>query len=228
MDNSKTEIVLVVDKSGSMNSMRQTVISAINSFLAEQKQAEGTAAITLYTFNQEVQVMLPRCELKEAADLTPATYQPNGCTALLDAVGTAIDNTGKNLTAMAESERPGTVIIGIMTDGYENASSDYTWKQVADRIKHQREKYNWHFNFFGAGADTFDVAAKMNISRRESVQWDAADAEEVQCVMQSQSRRVRAARACSMGVATRDDFAVMECSMSEVMDSCRSNKKRKK
>lgn len=227
MDNTKTEIVLVVDKSGSMYSKRSTVITAINGFLDEQKQAAGTAHVTLYTFNDTVQVMLPRCELKEAPALTPANYDPDGCTALLDAVGTAIDSTGKYLAAMPEEERPGTVIIGIMTDGYENASSDYTWQQIADRIKHQKEKYSWRFNFFGAGADTFDVAAKMNIDRKESVQWDASDAEEVTTMMKSHSRRMKAVRACTMGAATAEDRAVMECSMSDVMDTFR-NKSRKK
>lgn len=222
MDNTKTEIVLVVDKSGSMYSKRSTVITAINGFLDEQKQAAGTAHVTLYTFNDTVQIMLPRCELKEAPALTPANYDPDGCTALLDAVGTAIDSTGKYLAAMPEEERPGTVIIGIMTDGYENASSDYTWKQIADRIKHQKEKYSWRFMFFGAGEDTFDVAKQMHIEQKDSVIWHAGEAKEVKHVMKAQSGRISAARRMAINMATEEDCAILSAPLTDVVDSLRT------
>ena len=212
MDKSKTEIVLVIDKSGSMSCLRQTVIKSVNAFLKDQKDCEGTATVTMYAFDDEVMVMQECSPLEKVPELSRENYEPDGCTALLDAVGTAIDDTGKRLASLPEEQRPGNVIIGIMTDGFENSSRRYKWKDIADRIAHQREKYSWRFMFFGAGMDAIEVASKMNIDRADSVTWDAGDADEVHAVMSSQSRRAKACRKVSMGTAS---YAVRQ-------DACRS------
>ena len=150
MDKSKTEIVLVIDKSGSMSCLRQTVIKSVNAFLKDQKDCEGTATVTMYAFDDEVMVMQVCSPLENVPELSRENYEPGGCTALLDAVGIAIDDTGKRLASLPEEQRPANVIIGIMTDGFENSSRRYKWKDIADRIAHQREKYSWRFMFFGA------------------------------------------------------------------------------
>ena len=212
MDKSKTEIVLVIDKSGSMSCLCQTVIESVNAFLKDQKDCEGTATVTMYAFDDEVMVMQECSPLEKVPELSRENYEPDGCTALLDAVGTAIDDTGKRLASLPEEQRPGNVIIGIMTDGFENSSRRYKWKDIADRIAHQREKYSWRFMFFGAGMDAIEVASKMNIDRADSVTWDAGDADEVHAVMSSQSRRAKACRKVSLGTAS---YAVRQ-------DACRS------
>lgn len=212
MDKSKTEIVLAIDKSGSMSCLRQTVIDSVNAFLKDQKDCEGSATVTMYAFDDEVMVMQECSPLEKVPELSRENYDPDGCTALLDAVGTAIDDTGKRLASLPEEQRPGNVIIGIMTDGFENSSRRYKWKDIADRIAHQREKYSWRFMFFGAGMDAIEVASKMNIDRADSVTWDAGDADEVHAVMSSQSRRAKACRKVSMGTAS---YAVRQ-------DACRS------
>lgn len=227
MDNTLSEIVLVVDESGSMYSLRSAVISSFNSFIEEQKAGEGTAHVTLYTFADEVRTVLKDCDLREVKPLSRSNYEPNGCTALLDAIGTAIDETGERLAAQPEEKRPGTVIVGIMTDGYENASTHYTWRGIAERIRHQKEKYSWHFMFFGADKEAINAAVKMNIDRAESAVWKAGDAEEVDTVMTSQSRRVRARRRASMCMATAEDEQILCCSMAEVADDVRRNKRKK-
>lgn len=228
MDKSKTEIVLLIDKSGSMSCLRQTVIESVNAFLKDQKDCEGTATVTMYAFDDEVMVMQECRPLENVPELTRENYDPDGCTALLDAVGTAIDDTGKRLASLPEEQRPGNVIIGIMTDGFENSSRRYKWKDIADRIAHQREKYSWRFMFFGAGMDAIEVASKMNIDRADSVTWDAGDADEVHAVMSSQSRRAKACRKVSMGTAS---YAVRQdaCrSLSSLMDEERARIKKNK
>lgn len=227
MDNSLSEIVLVVDESGSMYSLRSAVISSFNTFINEQKEGQGTAHVSLYTFADEVKQQLNACDLREVKPLSERNYDPDGCTALLDAVGTAIDETGARLAAMAEENRPATVIVGIMTDGYENASTRYTWRQIADRIRRQKEKYNWHFMFFGADEEAISAAAKLNIDRAESAVWQAGDAEEVHTVMRAQSCRVHARRKASMGAATAADCAMLSCSLSDVTENVRRSKRKK-
>lgn len=224
MDKNKTEIVLVIDKSGSMHSLQKTVVESVNSFLEEQAGQPGTAYVTLYSFDNEVQEMLRHCELKEVPKLTEKNYVPGGMTALLDGVGRAIDETGARLAALPEEERPAVVTVGIMTDGYENASREYSRKDIAERIARQKEKYNWKFIFFGAGEDAIQVAAQMNIDKEDSVKWEAGNAEDLQAVMHCTSQRVSYSRKCSiMGVA--ED----RVSMDGLMDRARSlfRKKRK-
>lgn len=227
MDNTLSEIVLVVDESGSMYCLRSAVVSSFNTFINEQKSGSGTAKLTLYTFADEVRTVLKDCHLQEVPPLSRSNYEPGGCTALLDAIGTAIDETGARLAALPEEKRPGTVIVGIMTDGYENASTHYTRQGVAERIRHQKEKYNWHFMFFGADKASVNAAVMMNIDRAEVAVWQAGDAEEVDTVMTSQSRRVRARRSACMGTATDEDKRVLCCSMADVADDVRRNKRKK-
>lgn len=228
MDKSKTEIVLVIDKSGSMFSLRDTVIESVNGFLKDQKNCEGTASVTMYAFNEDVQVMQECCPLERVPELTGKNYDPDGCTALLDAVGHAIDVTGKRLASLAEEQRPANVIIGIMTDGFENSSRKYKWKDIAERIAHQKEKYNWRFMFFGAGMDAIETASKMNIDRADSVTWEAGNADEVHAMMRSQSRRMKACRKISMGIASSTASHAIRSNLSDLMDEEREKIKKEK
>lgn len=227
MDNSLTDIVLVVDESGSMCSLQSAVISSFNGFINEQKEGQGTACVTLYTFSDTVKKTLQACEVREVTPLSEKNYDPHGCTALLDAVGSAIDETGTRLAALPEEKRPGTVIVGIMTDGYENASTRYSWEDIADRISHQKEKYSWHFMFFGADETAIAAAAKLNIERSESALWQAGDAEEVSTVMSAQSRRVRARRHVAMDCADSADMSILSCSLEAVTNTFRRHKRKK-
>jgi uncharacterized protein YegL len=157
-----TDITLILDKSGSMEAIRTDTIGGVNSFIKEQKKHPGKAVFSLVLFDH---VYYPKGAkpLESAEELTEAGYRPGGTTALLDAVGRTIEDTGKRLEALSEEERPGQVLIVIMTDGLENASRDYNNARVRSMIEHQQTKYLWQFVYLGANQDAFGVAEQYGI-----------------------------------------------------------------
>jgi uncharacterized protein YegL len=158
-----TEIACIIDRSGSMMSLRSDAVGGINSFLTEQKAVPGEASLTLVFFSHEYQLVHSGTPLQEVALLTDADYVPQGTTALLDAVGRTIEDVGKRLAETPEEQRPEKVLVAILTDGLENASRDYTRARVAKMIKHQQEKYGWEFLFLAANMDAFAEAHSLNI-----------------------------------------------------------------
>lgn len=169
MNTSLTDITLVIDRSGSMGPLRKDTIHGINTFVSDQKKAPGSATITAYKFDHEFETMIVTRNIKDCPELTEETYQPRGNTALLDAMGRAITLTGARLSRMPESERPGKVVMVIITDGFENFSREYTRPQVFDMIKHQREVYKWEFVYLGANQDAIEEATKVGISAANSM-----------------------------------------------------------
>ena len=155
-----TDITLVVDRSGSMQAVREDAQGGLNAFLEKQAGEPGEALLTLVQFDTDYEILHRGVPLAEAPSYQ---LEPRGATALLDAVGRAIDETGARLAAMPEAERPGLVVFAVVTDGEENSSQELTLEQVRERIEHQQEKYAWQFTFLGAGPDTFADAAKMGI-----------------------------------------------------------------
>ncbi len=155
-----TDITLVVDRSGSMSSVRDDAEGGVNAFIAKQAQEPGEALLTLVQFDTEYEFLhkgvsigqVPRYEL-----------HPRGMTALLDAVGRAINETGERLAAMDEKDRPGLVIFVVMTDGHENSSKEFTKAQIKEMIERQQRAYNWHFTFLGANQDAFAEAGDLGI-----------------------------------------------------------------
>ena len=163
MNKPLTEIVFILDRSGSMQAMVEPAISGFNRLLREQQQVPGHARFTLVLFDDQYEVPFQSVPISEVVELDTSTFVPRGSTALLDAIGRTIDELGKKLAAAPEAERPGQVIVAILTDGQENASTRYTWESVAKRIRHQTEKYQWQFLFLGANQDAIATAGKMNI-----------------------------------------------------------------
>jgi Mg-chelatase subunit ChlD len=155
-----TDITLVVDRSGSMDAIRGDAEGGVNSFITEQAKEPGEALLTLVQFDTEYEFLhkgvpignVPRYEL-----------HPRGMTALLDAVGRAINETGERLAAMKEQDRPGLVIFVVMTDGLENSSKEFTKAQIKEMIERQQRDYSWHFTFLGANQDAFEEAGSMGI-----------------------------------------------------------------
>lgn len=170
------EIIVVSDRSGSMGAIKNDAIGAFNNFLQEQKKLPGECLITYAQFDDTYETLAIGKPLQEFKELTEATYQPRGSTALLDAVGRTIDEVGARLNATPEKDRPERVLMAILTDGHENASKDYTRIQIFDRIKHQREKYKWQFIFLAAGQDAFDEAVHMGIPKMDIFHYAASDA----------------------------------------------------
>jgi hypothetical protein len=173
MSTNITEIAFVLDRSGSMHSNAETTVESFNSFLATQQQEheELPARLTLVLFDTEFDVLYASVPVPEVKRLDMSTYKPDGFTALLDAVGHTIDETGKRLAAMDEKDRPGTVVIAIQTDGLENSSRIYTHHDIQKMIKHQQEVYSWKFLFLGANQDAIATASAMGIQKGYSANY---------------------------------------------------------
>ena len=155
-----THITLVVDRSGSMQERREDAQGGVNALIRQQVEEPGQATLTLVQFDTEYEVVHNGVPIEDAPEYE---LDPRGCTALLDAVGRAINETGKRLSVMPEAERPGLVIFVINTDGLENSSQEFSRKQVREMIEHQQTKYGWHFTYLGANQDAFAEAGAMGI-----------------------------------------------------------------
>jgi hypothetical protein len=155
-----TDITLVVDRSGSMEQVREDAEGGVNSFIAQQAKEPGEALLTLVQFDTEYEFLHKGVPIAEVP-----RYQlvPRGMTALLDAVGRAINETGDRLARMDEQDRPGLVVFVVMTDGLENSSQEFLKSNVKEMIERQQEKYNWHFTFLGANQDAFAEASRMGM-----------------------------------------------------------------
>jgi Mg-chelatase subunit ChlD len=176
-----TDITLVVDRSGSMDTIQKDAEGGINAFIEEQKKGVGDARLTLVQFDTEYDFVHQGLPIQE---VPPFKLSPRGGTALLDAVGRAINETGARLAAMAELDRPKLVVFVIVTDGGENSSKEFTKAMVKEMVTHQTDVYKWHFIYLGANQDAFSEAGAMgltasniaNYSGRKSPQAYAATA----------------------------------------------------
>jgi uncharacterized protein YegL len=155
-----TDITLVIDRSGSMQSIRDDAQGGINAFIAGQNKTPGDVLVTLVQFDTEYEFIHKGVPVR---DVPPYELQPRGGTALLDAVGRAINETGARLAKLQEEDRPGLVIFVVMTDGQENSSREFTRAQVKQMIQRQQSDYNWHFTFLGANQDAFAEAGGIGI-----------------------------------------------------------------
>ncbi len=192
-----TEIISIVDRSGSMQSILDDAIGGFNTFLRSQQDQPGEAKLSLILFDHEYQIVHQAVDIQQVKPLDRETYVPRGMTALLDAVGKTIDAVGERLAATAESEKPSQVIVSILTDGYENASQTYSKPKVAEMIKHQTEKYNWAFEFQAANMDAFAAAKELSIAPDRVVQFEATG-EGVRDAFVQQSQRISAMRTRDM------------------------------
>ena len=158
MNENLTELVFILDRSGSMAGREQDTIGGFNGMIEKQKALAGEARVTTVLFDSVSKVLYSRASLRDVKPLTEKEYYARGSTALLDAVGTAIDVVGAQLRDTPEAERPAKVIVIITTDGAENASREYSLEEVKEKIAHQKEKYSWEFLFLGADIDAFGAA----------------------------------------------------------------------
>lgn len=165
-----TEIVFVVDRSGSMSVIAADMCGGFDTFIEEQKKLPGECLVTLAQFDSAYELVYTG---KPIADVPPLTLVPRGATALLDAVGRTVDAVGERLGRTAEEDRPGKVLFVIVTDGLENVSLEYSRERVFKMIKHQQEKYSWDFIYLGANQDAISVADGMGISAGNTVNYVA-------------------------------------------------------
>ncbi len=196
-----TEIAFILDRSGSMSSCETAARDGFNQFLGEQQNVPGLARLTLVLFDHEYLVPARSIPVQEVVPLNDETYQPRGQTALLDAIGQTIDDLGRDLAARAETDRPGQVIVAILTDGYENASERFTWKQVSDMIKHQTDAYKWTFLFLGANQDAIATAAQISIAASNAASY-VADADGTHTASRVFARKMSSMRIMAQGRAS--------------------------
>ena len=187
-----TDITLVVDRSGSMESISGDAEGGVNNFIAEQAQQPGECLVTIVQFDQEYEFVQRGVN---ASECPPFRLKPRGTTALLDAVGRAINETGARLAALPEPDRPGLVVFVITTDGQENASQEFTREQVRKMIAHQQQAYNWQFTFLAANADAFSEAGGMGLDLAHAAQFGAGKVLEANLATAKKVARMRSQNA---------------------------------
>ena len=163
MKKNLTELVFILDRSGSMAGLEADTIGGFNAMLEKQRSEPGEAVISTVLFDNETEVIHDRIPLDRVPRLTEKEYYVRGCTALLDAVGGAIHHIGNVHKYAREEDRPEKTLFVITTDGMENASRRYTYEKVKSMIERQREKYGWEFLFLGANIDAAREAARFGI-----------------------------------------------------------------
>jgi len=174
-----TEIVCILDRSGSMSHLTTDTIGGFNTFLKEQKEVEGEARLSLVLFDDEYDLLFDHVDIQSVEELTDKTYFARGNTALFDAIGRTINAVGERLKKTEEDERPEKVIFVITTDGHENASTEFTEKsQIKDMIDHQEEKYSWEFIYMGANQDAIAEGSTFGIKAGRAMNF-IADSEGV-------------------------------------------------
>jgi len=161
-----THITFLLDRSGSMKSIRDDAIGGFNTLVADQQQEPGRCTLTLVQFDSQdpAEIVHDSAPIQEVPELTEKTFRPRGLTPLLDAMGHLITHTGERLAALPEHARPGQVIFAVLTDGLENASRLHTRRQVFEMVRHQREVFSWQFMFLGADQDAIAEARQLGIA----------------------------------------------------------------
>ncbi len=167
-----TEIVFILDKSGSMSGLEADTIGGYNSFLEKQKKVEGEAYVSTVLFSDYSKVIHDRAPIEKIEPMNEKQYSVGGCTALLDAIGGAIHHIGNVHKYARDEDRPEHTIFVITTDGEENSSSEYSYEKIKKMITKQQEKYGWEFIFLGANMDAIGEARKLGIRADRAVRYE--------------------------------------------------------
>ena len=168
-----TEMVFILDRSGSMSGLERDTIGGYNSMLERQQKETGEARVTTILFDDRYEILHDRIALPEVSPMTENEYYVRGNTALLDAVGRTIAKVGAELDRMPEEERAEHVIVVITTDGMENSSQEFSEQKVRKMIEHQKEKYGWEFIFLGANIDAIATAERYGIGKERAANYNA-------------------------------------------------------
>ena len=171
MSKKVTEIVYILDRSGSMGGLEADTIGGFNSMMEKQKKTGEKALVSTILFDNECEVLHDRVPIEKIETMTDEQYYVRGCTALLDAVGGAIHHIGNVHKYARTEDRPEKTIFVITTDGLENASSRYSYDKVRRMVKRQQERYGWEFIFIGANIDAYAEAQRFGIRKERAVNY---------------------------------------------------------
>jgi uncharacterized protein YegL len=192
LKNNLTEIIFLLDRSGSMSGLERDTIGGFNTFITKQCEHEGETLVTTVLFDSQYEILWNGVDAKRVT-LTKEDYFVRGSTALLDAIGKTILDVGHRLANSKEEDRPDKVIFVITTDGEENSSREFTYAKVRDLIHHQQEIYNWEFIFMGANFDSEREAGNLGIRKEQAYSFETTEKGmeimyDVVCEMVSQKR----------------------------------------
>ncbi|MBQ7858287.1 MAG: VWA domain-containing protein [Oscillospiraceae bacterium] len=207
MKKNLTEIVFILDRSGSMGGLEEDTIGGFNAMIEKQKKEPGEAVISTVIFDNVSEVIHDRVDVQQIPLMTREDYWVRGCTALLDAVGDAIHHIGNVHKYAREEDRPEKTIFVITTDGMENASRRYNYHRVRKMIQRQKEEYGWEFLFLGANIDAAKEAARFGISEDRAADYHA-DSKGTSVIYETVGeaiRHVRTGKAMSSGWKARID-----------------------
>lgn len=216
-----TEIVFILDRSGSMSGLESDTIGGYNSMIEKQKKEEGEALISTVLFDGQTDVLHDRVPLDKISPITEKEYYVRGSTALLDAVGGAIRHIGNVHKYAREEDVPEKTLFIITTDGMENSSRQYSYDKVKKMIEKQKEKYHWEFIFLGANIDAVGVADRFGVDRQHAVRYEC-DSAGTALNFQVMNKMVSCARGAKSARAMNEAF----CS-EEMLDEVREDYKRR-
>ena len=167
-----TEVVFILDRSGSMSGLEADTIGGFNSMIGKQRKEEGEALISTVLFDDKTEVLYDRVPVSRIEPMNDSQYFVRGCTALLDAIGSSIHHIANVHKYAREEDRPEKTLFIITTDGMENASRNYDYKKVKKMVEKEKEKYGWEFLFLGANIDAIEVAGRFGISADRAVNYE--------------------------------------------------------
>ena len=176
MKKNLTELVFILDKSGSMSGLEKDTIGGFNSMLEQQRKVDGECVITTVLFDNRYELLHDRIDIRAVQPITGKEYFVGGSTALLDAIGKTIPKIGAVQKNTTEDYRAEKVMFVIITDGEENSSRHYSSMQIREMIQRQKERYGWEFIFLGANIDAIETASRIGIDRRRAVNYHSDSA----------------------------------------------------
>ena len=190
-----THIAFLLDRSGSMQSIRDDTVGGFEAFVAEQREQPGRCTVSLAQFDNDYEEVYVDVPVRE---VPPLQLVPRGSTALVDAIGRLVNATGARLAELPEDRRPGTVIVGIMTDGLENASREFTRPQIKAMITTQTDTYGWQFMYLGANQDAVEVGTSLGVDPGMAVTYSVGAVDAAMRTYGRKAAGLRAAAAAGM------------------------------
>ena len=172
MNKDLTEIVFILDRSGSMAGLEDDTVGGFNAMVEKQKKEPGEALLSAVLFSDDSEVIYDRVDLRKVEPMTDRQYRVGGCTALLDAIGGAVHHIANIHKYAREEDRPARTVFVITTDGMENASRRYRYADVQRMVRHEQEKYGWEFLFLGANMDAISAARRFGIREDRAVRYE--------------------------------------------------------
>ena len=211
-----TEVVFILDRSGSMRGLEADTIGGFNSMIEKQRKEEGEAYISTVLFDDQTEVIYDRVSVDKVEPMNDRQYYVRGCTALLDAIGGAINHIANVHRYAREEDRPEKTMFIITTDGMENSSRMYTYKMVKKMVEKEKKKYGWEFLFLGANIDAIETAGRFGIGADRAINYECdsvgvtlnyqAISETISAVRKSKSKDELDSTVYASCAAIRDDY----------------------